>query len=357
MSNPQPIITAVQIREYVRQQNVAPEAAPGLKMLMQAAAQIDQLASAAVQWQDQTGRVKELEGMLRGTEEELDRVGELCRAIDLRLNGERTGAERASVADLLAQLQDGGYRLVQATSDEMPGEEPAPTVDFQQLVDELCAHFAIERYDNVMPTLLQMQNNLSTWGLALRDRDEQVEALDGQLIEKTQAHQKAKEDYAGLHNLLTEICEKSTIPDIRFSQLPAAVEKFAALFNETLDAAGVDGQDAEDLPQEVRGLVESRRTVMAQRDDARTNVDELRAGMKRVAMTLGLTDPSVQDVLDAIENLLGSDNVTTPAVDESWLNDAIDLCHAVAGDLSRGNVIMARVARSLIQTAPRGEHE
>ncbi|UZV40773.1 hypothetical protein 12Stean4476_00011 [Erwinia phage Stean] len=305
MSNPQPIITAVQIREYVRQQNVAPEAAPGLKMLMQAAAQIDQLASAAVQWQDQTARINELEQQL------------------------------ATAGD----------------------NDAKPSHDMQQLVDEACVMFGIESYGDFLPKLAGVQELMTRQNDGLMQRDRQLEALDGQLIEKTQAHQKAKEDYAGLHNLLTEICEKSTIPDIRFSQLPAAVEKFAALFNETLDAAGVDGQDAEDLPQEVRGLVESRRTVMAQRDDARQNVDELRAGMKRVAMTLGLTDPSVQDVLDAIESLLGSDNVTTPAVDESWLNDVIDLCHAVAGDLSRENVIMARAARSLIQTAPRGEHE
>lgn len=349
-----PIISAHQLREYVRQQNVAPEAATALKMMMQAAAQIDQLASAAMQWQDQTSRVAELQGLLTGAEEELDRVGELCRAIDLQLNGPRAGAERGALADLLEQLRDGGWKLTQREeADELPGTEPAPSVNFRELVDELCVRFGIERYDDVMPTMTGLLHSATTSEQGLQQRDRTIETLDAELVTAQANHQQAKQDYARLHQLLDDICEKSTIPGVRFDQLPAAAEKFAELFNATLDAAGVDGQDADDLPQEVRALKESHRTATAQRD-------ELRKTLNRVALALGLpTDPAptVQELVEAITELLGSDNVTSPALDASWLNDAIDLCHAVAGDLSRENVIMARAARSLIQTAPRGEHE
>ncbi|AEY69648.1 hypothetical protein PEp14_00059 [Erwinia phage PEp14] len=324
-------------------------------MLVQAAAQIDMLSSAAVKWQDQSARIDDLNEIVVGYQDAQENTRALTRQLDVILNGEDGAAEQAALADIVSQLRDGGWKLVQAG--EHPGEDVKPSHDMQQLVDEACVMFGIESYAAFLPKLADVQELMTRQNDGLMQRDRQLEALDRQLIEAKDNHQQAKVDYSRLHALLDTICEKTTVPDIRFDQLPRAIEVSFALFNDTLEAAGVDAQDADDLPETVRGLKESHRTAVSQRDDARSNVDELRAAMRRVALTLGLTDPSVQDVLDAIESLLGSDNVTTPAADESWLNEAIDLCHAVAGDLSRENAIMARAARNLIQTAPRGEHE
>ncbi|AXF51485.1 hypothetical protein PQA73_gp57 [Erwinia phage Pavtok] len=346
MTKPQPIITAVQIREYVRQQNVAPEAAPGLKMLMQAAQQIDQFASAAVQWQDQSNLVHELQARLAA-----------------------------------AQQED---------------EQAKPSHDMQQLVDEACVMFGIETYDDFLPKLANVQSLMTRQNEALMHRDQQIEASDvalntaNELIAicaatvnlpldaEPQAIVKAiedavtgneglmegKQEYARVHELMTQACEATQIPEIRFDQLPRQIMRIMAIVNECAEATGTE-EDVTELPDRVRKYVkyadENRdaidRLQRELQDHAVVQRDDTRAALNRIGLALGLTAPTVQEVLDAIETLYGTDNVSTPAVDETWLNDVIDLCHAVAGDLSRENRIMARTARSLIQTAPRGEHD
>ena len=364
-----PIISAHQLREYVRKQNVAPEAAPALKLMMDAAAQIDQLASAAVKWTDQSGRIVELEDQLAkaAPADLLEQVRAAIGAEGLPLKAPGLIAAVREIAES-NNAATSRLRELEETDEDLPGEQyPGTPVNFRQLVDELCVHFGIERYDELKPRMIGLQKFASEGDLALRERDATIETLDKELVESKAAHMQAKEDYARLHQLLDQICEASTIPDVRFNQLPAAAAKFAELFNATLDAAGVDGQDADDLPQEVRKYVKLadenkgaalwlEQEKVAHQQTLKLWTD-LKGEQNRIAMALGLTAPTVQEVLDAISELYGSDNVTAPAVDASWLNDVIDLCHAVAGDLSRENVIMARAARSLIQTAPRGEHE
>lgn len=85
------------------------------------------------------------------------------------------------------------------------------------------------------------------------------------------------------------------------------------------------------------------------------DIKELPAAISRYVTTARMHEAEVQVTRERVQPD-DSDDVIDPdvhLVHQRWLDDAVDLAHAVAGNLAPENRVMAKAARHLIKTAPR----
>ena len=144
-----------------------------------------------------------------------------------------------------------------------------------------------------------------------------LEAGDNEALEQVYGRLEAKAQY--LANLEAGIAERD-------GKLASA----EAILSKCLEAAVMDWQDIDDLPGAI-----SRYATTARMHEAEVQV----MGERR----RGVIDERGNDVVDPAVHL----------VHERWIDDAVDLAHAVAGNLAPENRVMAKAAKHLIKTAPR----
>lgn len=144
-----------------------------------------------------------------------------------------------------------------------------------------------------------------------------LEAGDNEALEQVYGRLEAKAQY--LANLEAGIAERD-------GKLASA----EAILSKCLEAAVMDWQDIDDLPVAI-----SRYATTARMHEAEVQV----MGERR----RGVIDERGNDVVDPAVHL----------VHERWIDDAVDLAHAVAGNLSAENRVMAKAAKYIIKTAPR----
>lgn len=157
-----------------------------------------------------------------------------------------------------------------------------------------------------------------SYGVAVKEDPECIEKLKSALA-GGEVPEDAMRFISGVRNLLglaydvslQEVFNKLNREAQRLNSLDEGIaqrdkwlQNMEALINKCLEAAGEDWQDANDLP-------------------------------------------------DAIARLRNGNS--TAAVPSDWAQEAIDLAHAVRGDLSPENRVMAKAAERIILTAPRGE--
>lgn len=112
-------------------------------------------------------------------------------------------------------------------------------------------------------------------------------------------------------NTLTREAQRLNALDEGIAQRDKGLQNMESLINKVIEAVGIDWSEVESLPYHVKKFVDY-------------------AGDKRDAIASG-------------------------APTEEWLTECIDLAHAVRGDLSPENRVMAKAAEHIILTAPRGE--
>lgn len=84
------------------------------------------------------------------------------------------------------------------------------------------------------------------------------------------------------------------------------------------------------------------------------DIDDLPATISRYVTKAVLHDSMVRITPDVdIHAQDTGGRIVTRQVTQTWLDDAVDLAHAVAGDLAPENRVMAKAARHLIQTVSR----
>lgn len=91
---------------------------------------------------------------------------------------------------------------------------------------------------------------------------------------------------------------------------------------------------------------------IAQRD---TQLQQLEAMVGSCLEAAGEDWQDVDDLPNIIRQLAGGFKAHDTSAPGSWVQDAIDLAHAVRGDLSPENRVMAKAAEQIILNAPRGE--
>lgn len=89
---------------------------------------------------------------------------------------------------------------------------------------------------------------------------------------------------------------------------------------------------------------------IAQRDKGLQNMESL---INKCLEAAGEDWQDVDDLPEAISRLRNGNS--TAAVPSDWVQEAVDLAHAVRGDLSPENRVMAKAAERIILSAPRGE--
>lgn len=114
-----------------------------------------------------------------------------------------------------------------------------------------------------------------------------------------------------LYNRLEDKAQYLSSLEAGIAQRDTQLQHNETLISSCLEAAGEDWQDVDGLPKIIRGM----------RND--------------------------------LENLVMGENCTVKLSD--WTQDAIDLAHAVHGDLSPENRVMAKAAEQIILNAPKGE--
>lgn len=112
-------------------------------------------------------------------------------------------------------------------------------------------------------------------------------------------------------NTLTREAQRLNSLDAGIAQRDKGLQNMESMINKCLESAGMDWQDVDNLPEAIRKM----------------RID--------------------------LNNLVLGENCTPMLSD--WTQEAIDLAHAVRGNLSPENRVMAKAAEHIILTAPRGE--
>lgn len=112
-------------------------------------------------------------------------------------------------------------------------------------------------------------------------------------------------------NTLTREAQRLNALDEGIAQRDKGLQNMESLINKVIEVVGIDWSEVENLPYHVKKFVDYA-------DDKR-------------------------------------DAIASGAPTEEWLTECIDLAHAVRGDLSPENRVMAKAAERIIRTAPRGE--
>lgn len=157
-----------------------------------------------------------------------------------------------------------------------------------------------------------------SYGVAAKEDPESIEKLKSALA-GGEVPEDAMRFIAGVRNLLglaydvslqevfntlSREAQRLNALDAGIAQRDKGLQNMEALINKCLEAAGEDWQDVDGLPE-------------------------------------------------AIARLRHGDRNTS--VPDDWVQEAIDLAHAVRGDLSPKNRVMAKAAERIILTAPRGD--
>lgn len=134
------------------------------------------------------------------------------------------------------------------------------------------------------------------------------------------------------------------------NEIPEKASDFIQAVRRLLDYWGQDLQVLwEKLYSEAQRL-NALDEGIAQRDKGLQNMESL---INKCLEAAGEDWQDVDDLPDAIARLRNGNS--TAAVPSDWAQEAIDLAHAVRGDLSPENRVMAKAAERIILTAPRGE--
>lgn len=163
-----------------------------------------------------------------------------------------------------------------------------------------------------------------SYGVAVKEDPECIEKLKTTLI-RGEIPEKASDfiqavrrllDYWGqdlqvLWEKLYSEAQRLKALEEGIAQRDKGLQNMESLINKIIEAVGIDWSEVESLPYHVKKFVDY-------------------AGDKRDAIASG-------------------------APTEEWLTECIDLAHAVRGDLSPENRVMAKAAEHIILTAPRGE--
>lgn len=91
---------------------------------------------------------------------------------------------------------------------------------------------------------------------------------------------------------------------------------------------------------------------IAQRDKGLQNMESM---INKCLESAGMDWQDVDDLPDAIARLRQGENTVPSGFFDTWAQEAIDLAHAVRGDLSPENRVMAKAAERIILSAPRSE--
>lgn len=142
-----------------------------------------------------------------------------------------------------------------------------------------------------------------------------LEAGDNEALEQVYGRLEAKAQY--LVNLEAGIAERD--------QKLASAE---AMLSKCLEALGMGWDEIDLLPYRIGRYVEYS-------DNKRDAMVENTLAGRSSAEDVNVVDPAVH------------------LVHQRWIDDAVDLAHAVAGNLAPENRVMAKAAKHLIKTAPR----
>lgn len=142
-----------------------------------------------------------------------------------------------------------------------------------------------------------------------------LEAGDNEALEQVYGRLEAKAQY--LANLEAGIAERD-------GKLASA----EAILSKCLEALGMGWDEIDLLPYRIGRYVEYS-------DNKRDAMVENTLAGRSSAEDVNVVDPAVH------------------LVHQRWIDDAVDLAHAVAGNLAPENRVMAKAAKHLIKTAPR----
>lgn len=146
-----------------------------------------------------------------------------------------------------------------------------------------------------------------------------------------------------------ECIEKLKTTLIR-GEIPEKASDFIQAVRRLLDYWGQDLQVLwEKLYSEAQRL-NALEEGIAQRDKGLQNMEAL---INKSLESAGMDWQDVDDLPDTISRLRNGNS--TAGVPSDWAQEAVDLAHAVRGDLSPENRVMAKAAEHIILTAPRGE--
>lgn len=146
-----------------------------------------------------------------------------------------------------------------------------------------------------------------------------------------------------------ECIEKLKTTLIR-GEIPEKASDFIQAVRRLLDYWGQDLQVLwEKLYSEAQRL-NALEEGIAQRDKGLQNMEAL---INKSLESAGMDWQDVDDLPDTISRLRNGNS--TAGVPSDWAQEAVDLAHAVCGDLSPENRVMAKAAEHIILTAPRGE--
>lgn len=293
--------------------NVDGEAAPGLKLLRQAAVALMRPDEPA---KDEASAIaiEQLQGEVKAYEEAYQSQKQLVRELDVLLNGDNA-AKQASLVDIVVQLKSEpegkllGFINADYVTDVLNGGYEAMSVDLSEeggTTSDL-AIYAQPRRVVMGPTGRELDLSETQMADFIREAQRALRVDNGTSIEGLAE--------AMRHKLMMFHTMEDGIKN-RDGQIQAQDAFITAI----IEASGEDPQDADALPGIIKEATSLYRAV--KRPDA-----EIVYPAKTVEVVGGF---------------------------QKWAGDAIDLAHAVAGDLSPANRVMAKAARDLIMTAPGG---
>ncbi len=293
--------------------NVDGEAAPGLKLLRQAAVALAR-KDEPVTDEASAIAIEQLQGEVRAYEEVSQSQRQLVRELDVLLNGDNA-AKQASLADIVSQLRSEpagkllGFVNADYVSDVLHGGYDAMSVDISEeggTTSDLAIYAQPRRI-----------------GEEFRSVDEAMQDFFAVVVQNLGGNEYTT--IAQATELFRAQQDSMRMLNAGIKNRDAQIEAQDRFVTAILEAAGEDAQDADQLPALIKEAVGFYRQL--QRPEGAIRVVPAGAGV---------------EVIDGFQK---------------WANDAIDLAHAVAGDLSPANRVMAKAARDLILMSPRGEHE
>lgn len=300
-----------QLRTYLDEQGeVSSNAAPGLKLLRHCFVQLekDDPAPAAVALPP--ARNAMLEEFAYGMLAELSLVPEI--------DDEPVSSWQEAI-ELRPDLPEEAISQLAETSNEL-----AQLRDFADAIRHLLGDFADATLDGLMGQLNDKARYIASLEQGITDRDNQIAESD----RHTQALNQLIADVAGASGISsTESLNK--LPEfirMEFRKRNDAYEelsRFRALLISCIEVLDIDWQDVDQLPSKIGQLERQRNAAQDMLLDGRD-------------------EPSMAD-----------SSLFAPTLPTSWVNDAIDLAHAVAGNLAPENRVMAKAAKAVIENAPR----
>lgn len=311
---------AQKIREFLLDSpDVDDNAAPGLKLLRQAAVALEQPTSDVnpVGVSNLQVSLKACQDEIEAQAQALDSYRDNVRQLDVMLNGDNAAAQ-ASLNDIIGQMQaepEGkllGYVNSEYVAQLLHGNFDGLDIEITKDV-QTSSQLAI--YDRPRLTPVIGATSFAEQFVAQVRTMLGFEGTDDELAEACQAYGK---QYANMEQAVLDRDEQIAAQD--------------KLIGAVIDAAKSDWQDVDDLP---------------------IRVAQLRAAYDKSELSQAVKDYPATSTVGYIEpDTFQPEEVPAPLA--GWVSDAIDLAHAVRGDLRPENRIMAKAAENIIMAAPRG---